>query len=161
MSRVKFTDEAKGVFLNEYRKWGRMTDSAHAAGVSPQTVRKHMEDDEDFGEAVMHAADEYKDKLISHQQNLVFNGTLKENYDRNGNLVSREQIFPIRLIELELKKHDDGYREKKEIEMTHKTGGVLLAPGESGSVDDWEKRWANAKDVTPMDAVPLGLTDED
>lgn len=148
MSRIKFDDEAKARFLNEYRKWGRMGESAAAAGVSKQTVRKALEDDEDFAEAVMAAEEEYKDKLISHHQDLVFNGTTKESYDRNGQLVSREQIFPIRLIELELKKHDKGYREKIEQEITHK-GGVLVAPAEMKTIDDWESRFAKAKDISP------------
>lgn len=99
--------------------------------------------------------EEYKDKLIGHHQNLVFNGTVKESYDRNGGLVSKETIYPIRLIELELKKHDRAYREKQEIAINH-TGGVLVAPAETVSVDDWEKRFGAAKDITP---VPLGLED--
>lgn len=149
MSRIKFDDEAKGIFLDEYRKWGRMGDAAHAAGVTTATVRKHIEEDEDFAHALLMAEDEYKDKLIAHHQDLVFNGTMKESYDRNGNLVSREQIFPIRLIELELKKHDSAYRDKQELSVNH-SGGVLLAPAEMGSIDDWEKRFAQAKDVTPQ-----------
>lgn len=148
MSRVKFDDDAKARFLNEYRKWGRMGESAAAAGVSKQTVRKALEDDEDFAEAVMACEEEYKDKLIAHHQDLVFNGQEKISYDRNGNVVSREQIFPIRLIELELKKHDKGFREKIEQEVTHK-GGVLLVPSEMKSIDDWETRFAKAKNVTP------------
>jgi len=160
MSRVKFDDEAKARFLDEYRKWGRMGESAAAAGVSKQTVRKALEDDEDFAEAVMACEEEYKDKLIAHHQNLVFNGQEKILYDRNGNIVSREQIFPIRLIELELKKHDKGYREKIEQEITHK-GGVLVAPAEMKSIDDWESRFSKAKDVTPGSDVnkPTRMTD--
>jgi hypothetical protein len=159
MSRVKFDDEAKARFLDEYRKWGRMGESAAAAGVSKQTVRKALEDDEDFAEAVMACEEEYKDKLIAHHQDLVFNGQEKVNYDRNGNIVSRETIYPIRLIELELKKHDKAYREKIEQEITHK-GGVLVAPAEMKTIDDWESRFSKAKDVTP-DARLLEQTEEE
>lgn len=148
MSRVKFDDEAKARFLDEYRKWGRMGESAAAAGVSKQTVRKALEDDEDFAEAVMACEEEYKDKLIAHHQDLVFNGTEKVSYDRNGQIISRETVYPVRLIELELKKHDKGYREKIEQEITHK-GGVLVAPAEMKTIDDWESRFAKAKDVSP------------
>lgn len=153
MSRIKFDEEAKGVFLNEFQKWGRMGESAAAAGVSPQTVRKAMEDDQDFAEAMLLCETAYKDKLIGHHQDLVFNGTVKKSYDRNGGLVSEETVYPIRLIELELKKHDSGYREKQEIAVNH-SGGVLVAPAEMNSIDDWEKRFAKAKDVSP---IPLGL----
>lgn len=158
--RNKFDDRAKGVFLEEYRKWGRMGESAAAAGVTPQTVRKAMEEDEDFAEACLMAENDYQDKLISHHQNLVFNGTVKKSYDRNGNLVSEETIYPIRLIELELKKHDAGYRDKQEVAINH-TGGVLIAPAEMNSVDDWEKRFTNAKDVTPKTEMLSGPDGDD
>jgi len=152
MSRIKFGDKEKGLFLEEFRKWGRMGESAAACGVSTQTVRKHIDEDEDFAEAVLLAEEEYKEKLIGHHQDLIFNGTIKESYDRNGNLVSKETIYPIRLIELELKKHDHGYREKQEVAVTH-SGGVLVAPSEMNSIDDWESKFAKAKDVTPQPEV--------
>jgi len=148
MSRNKFDDNAKEIFLREYAKWGRMGESAAAAGVSPQTVRHHMEEDEDFAEAFLLQETEYQDKLIGHHQNLLFNGTTKKSYDRTGALVSEETIYPIRLIELELKKHDEGYRDKREVKH-NVSGGVLLAPAEMDSVDDWEKRFGKSKDITP------------
>jgi len=141
MKRKRFDAERKQLFLDEYCKWGRMGESAAAAGVSTQTIRKGMEDDDEFAQGVLVAENAYKDKLIGHHQDLVFNGTLKEHYDRNGNLVSSETIYPIRLIELELKKHDSGYREKQEISHNH-SGGVLIAPAEVASIDDWEKRFS-------------------
>lgn len=148
MVRGKFGDLEKGVFLDQYRQWGRMTEAAAVAGVTAGTVRDHMEKDQEFAEAVMEAEGEYKDKLLAHHQDLLFNGVEKEMYDRNGNIVSRETQYPIRLIEMELKKHDSGYREKQELEVKHK-GGVLLAPAEVGSIEDWETRFNNAKNVTP------------
>jgi hypothetical protein len=157
MSRVKFDDKAKERFLMEYAKWGRMGEAAAAAGVATNTVRKHMQEDEDFAEAAYLQEEEYKEKLIGHHQNLLFNGTVKESYDRNGNLVSKETIYPIRLIEMELKKHDKGYRDKQEIAVNH-TGGVMVAPAETESVDDWEKRFGSARDITPP---TLGLPHED
>lgn len=152
MSRLKFDDKAKEIFLREYAKWGRMGESAAAAGVSPQCVREHIEEDEEFAQALYMQEEEYRDKLIGHHQDLIFNGIEKKQYDRNGNLVSETREYPIRLIELELKKHDKGYRDKQEVEINH-TGGVLIAPSEMGSVDDWEKKFAQAKDVTP--SVPM------
>ncbi len=161
MSRVKFDDRAKGVFLEEYRKWGRMGESAAAAGVSTQTVRFHIDTDEEFANAVMIAEEEYRDKLIGHHQNLVFNGQEKVYYDRNGNIMSRETVYPVRLIELELKKHDSGYRDKQELAVHH-TGGVLVAPAEMPTIDDWEKRFSASKDVTPTEPdTPLLGPDDD
>lgn len=160
MSRIKFGDAEKGVFLETFRKWGRMGESAAAAGVSTQTVRKAIDEDEDFAEALMMAEEEYREKLIGHHQDLVFNGTIKKSYDRNGNLVSEETVYPIRLIELELKKHDPGYREKQEISHKH-SGGVLIAPAEMGTIDDWEAKFAQAKDVTPDPVEVHQIEDKD
>lgn len=150
-SRRKFdNDFAKGRFLEQYARWGRIGEAAAAAGVSTQTVRKAMEDDEEFAEAVMIAEEAYREKLIAHHQDLVFNGTEKVTYGKEGQIVATERIFPIRLIELELKKHDKGYRDKQEVDITHK-GGVLIAPAEMKTVDDWEKRFTNAKVISPAE----------
>lgn len=164
MSRIKFGEAEKGIFLETYRKWGRMGEAAAAAGVSTQTVRKHIDEDEDFAEALVMAEEEYREKLIGHHQDLVFNGTIKKSYDRNGNLVSEETMYPIRLIELELKKHDKGYREKQELAVNH-SGGVLVAPADMGSIEDWEKKFSSMKNVTPDDEdgitqIEGTLTDE-
>lgn len=150
MSRHKFGEREKEIFLLEYGKWGRMGESAAAAGVSTQTVRKALDDDEEFAEALIMQETEYRDKLLGHHQDLLFNGTQKESYDRNGQLVSRETIYPIRLIELELKKHDPGYRDKQEIKHEH-TGGVLVAPAEMKSIEDWEQKFKDMKIISPPD----------
>ena len=158
LSRDKFDDKAKEIFLEEYAKWGCMGESAAAAGVTGGTVRRHIDEDEEFAEAFLVQEEEYRDKLISHHQDLLFNGTVKESFDRNGMLISRERVYPIRLIEMELKKHDKGYRDKQEIAINH-TGGVLVAPAEVVDIDDWEARFSKAKDITP--SAPLLGEDKD
>ena len=150
MTRKKIHDDEKGIFLREYAKWGRMAESAAAIDCTPDTVKAEMKRDQEFAEAVLVAENAYRDKLIAHHQNLLFNGTQKESFDRNGNLVSVETIYPIRLIELELKKHDAGYRDKQEVDVKV-SGGVLVAPATVQSIEDWESRFTVAKDVTPVD----------
>lgn len=147
-----FDDDAKQMFLEEYVKWGRIGESAAASGFTPQTVRKAIDEDPEFAEAVLIAEEAYKDKLIRHHQNLIFNGQVKETFDRNGNLVSREVTYPTRLIELELKKHDPGYREKTEQTINVKRG-VMIAPAEMDSIDDWEKKFGDPPmvDITPKE----------
>jgi hypothetical protein len=142
--REKLDDRAKGIFLDTYREHGRMGHSARAAGVTPPTVRRAMENDPDFAEACLAAEHDYRDRLIEHHQNLVFEGQTKITYDRQGNVVSEEKIYPIRLIELELKKHDEGYRDKREVDMKV-SGGVLIAPADVKSIDDWESRFGGGQ----------------
>lgn len=155
MTRNKFDDRAKGIFLDEYAKWGRIGESAFHAGVTAQRVRKELEEDDDFGEAMLVAEEAYQDKLVNHHQDLIFNGTVKKVYDRNGNLVSEETIYPIPLIQMELRRHIKGYRERQEVSVTHK-GGVLIAPAETKTIEDWETRFGKAKDITPK---PLLIDD--
>ncbi len=148
MVRFKFNEVEKEIFLLEYAQWGRIGESAAAAGVSLQTVRKALDDDEDFAEAFLIQEQEYRDKLVGHHQDLLFNGTEKKSYDRNGNIVSSETIYPIRLIELELKKHDAGYRDKQELAVKH-SGGVLVVPAGIESVEDWEEKFKTMKVINP------------
>lgn len=138
--RTKLDEKSKGIFLEEYRQHARMGTAAHAAGVTGQTIRAHMKNDLEFAEACLEAEETYVSRLIEHQQKLVFDGSVKEVYDRNGKLVSKETVYPIRLIELELKKHDSGYRDKREVSM-NVSGGVLVAPAEMKTIDDWEKQF--------------------
>lgn len=142
--REKLDDRAKGIFLEHYAEHARMGQAAQAAGVTPQTVRRHMEVDPEFAEACMMAEHNYRDRLIEHHQNLVFEGTTKFTYDRQGNVVSEEKVYPIRLIELELKKHDEGYRDKREVDVKV-SGGVLVAPPDVNSIDDWEARFSGGR----------------
>lgn len=102
------------------------------------TANYAIDHDPDFNEAVAHAMVAYKDRLIAHHQNLVFNGVEKRRYDSKGNLIEESVEYPIRLIELELKKHDEGYRDKRDVNM-NVSGGVVVAPAEM-SIDDWEKK---------------------
>jgi len=136
------SEEKQNVFLDELANHGRMMSACKQAGVTYSSVRRLRAADKDFDEAVIDAERCYHDRLIAHHQNLVCNGTTKENYDRNGNLVSSEQVSPVRLIELELKKHDDGSRDKKEVDLKV-SGGVLLAPSDVKDIEEWEKKFAS------------------
>lgn len=150
-TRRIFSDKELGIFLEEYAKWGRIGEAAAAIGGTAEQIRKVVKSDPEFEQMFILAEETYKDKLIAHHQNLLFNGTMKRVYDKEGNVIAEEQIFPLRLIELELKKHDAGYRDKQEIDLKV-SGGVLIAPKEVKSIEDWEANFAaTAKDVTPKD----------
>jgi hypothetical protein len=159
--RNYFTDEQKEIFLNELADHGRIAFAAGKANTTSSKVSKERQTDPDFDDAVRMALETYRDRVIAHHQELLFKGTVKANYDRNGNLVSEETIFPIRLIELELKKVDEGYRDKREVDVKV-NGGVMVAPPDVANIDDWESRFsgqtidATAKDITP----PVIIDDE-
>lgn len=141
----KFDEVKRGIFLREMAHHGRKTTACIAAGVSMTTANWAIENDEDFNEAVAHATMCYRDRLIEHTQDLIFNGIQKRRYDGKGNLIEESTDYPIRLIELELKKHDEGYRDKRDVNM-NVSGGVLIAPAEM-SIEDWEKEHGETVDA--------------
>lgn len=141
-----FDDRQKLRFLSIYSKTNRMKDSAEAVGVSPHTVREHIKVDVEFGEAVVEAEQAYRDHVVALIQDLAFNGTEKVNYDRNGNVISTEKIYPIKLIEMEAKRVEPGYRDRQDLTINH-TGGVLVAPSSLGSIEEWEKKFGQKQIV--------------
>lgn len=159
--RVKFGWEEKLAFLEEYKRHGLMGKSARVAGVSTKTVREHIARDPDFGAMCVEAETDYHDRLIEHHQDLLFNGTVKKQFDRNGKVTSEEQVYPIPLILAELKKHDEGYRDKKELRVDV-TGGVLIAPAEVASIDDWESRFStDTIEGIATEVVPSEKSDDE
>lgn len=142
--------EKQTAYLKSLQEHGLQGVACRIAGVTGKSVVALRQKDKDFDEACIEAMTVYTDRLLGHHQNLVFNGTQKTTYDRNGNKVSEETIYPIRLIELELKKHDEGYRDKREVNM-NMSGGVLVAPAEMESIEDWETKFSKAKDITPTE----------
>lgn len=141
--QTKLNEDTKRIFIEEYAKHGRIGTAARMAGVKMSTFKKLITKDPEFGLAMAEALECYKDRLIDHHQNLVFNGTVKTTYGRDGSIVSEETIYPIRLIELELKKHDEGYRDRKDVSVNI-TGGVLVAPAKV-SMEDWEAKFSAPK----------------
>ncbi len=139
--KVKFDDGAKAIFLSQLADHGRLGTAARASGVTIGTVTRHIKKDTEFAELTIEALACYKDELIAHHQDLVFNGVIKKTFDRDGKVISETTEYPIQLIMMELRKHDEGYRDKKELAVNHR-GGVMVAPAEMKSIADWEERFS-------------------
>jgi len=164
VSHLKFDDEQKRIYLEALAEHGMKGAAAKTAGVSNQSVIDHMDNDPEFEEARVKAVETYQAKVITHHQTLLFEGELHEQFDRDGNITSSKRVYPIRLIELELKKVDPNYRDKQQIDVTSTTGGVLVAPAEL-TPEQWIKQQHeknevkaapgegdNVIDITPDDA---------
>lgn len=154
--RNVFGDEQKFAFLKSYQIHGLITVAANEAGVTVGTVRKHMETDEDFGMACVEAEELYRDRVIQHHQDLLFNGTTKESYDRNGNIISREKVYPIKLIEMELKKHDKSYTDRKEVDIKV-GGGVLVAPAEM-TLEQWKEKYGAKEEPKVVEGEVISVS---
>lgn len=157
-SRIKFDDAMKERYLEALRQHnGLKTPAAAAVGVSLQTVNNHLENDPDFQEAHAAVHDEWKDTFVAHHQNLALNGNVVRKYNKDGDLIEEKTEYPIRLIELELKKVEPGYRDKQQLDINHSGGGVLVAPADM-SPEDWIKQQeeANASKEKPSTDVGEG-----
>ncbi len=126
-SRIKFDDEAKEIFLAAFAEHGRKFDAAMAAGVGTLTVSNHCKNDPDFAQAYDEAKAEYRDKFVSKViGQLAYEGVLIER-KIGKNVIETKRDYPIRLIELELKRVDPTYRDKQEVNISG-GGGVLVVP---------------------------------
>ena len=142
---TKFDAEAKKKFVEAFAEHGRKGDAARVAGVTTGTINKHLDKDPQFALDVADALEDYKARLLAHHQDLVFNGVKRTKYDKEGNVIEEQIDYPVRLIELELKKHDEGYRDKREVKHdVH--GGVLLMPATTDTVEDWEAKHGDVID---------------
>ena len=83
-SRIKFDDDQKQVYLVELAKHGLKGRSARAAGVSNQTVRDHMENDEEFATNYEEALEEYRDLLADEVRRRGADGWLEPVYNKDG-----------------------------------------------------------------------------
>lgn len=127
-SRLKFDDPQKDIYLTALADHGMKGRAAAAAGVSMQTVNDHAENDPDFAVGRDQALEAYRDKFVDHATNLAYDGILVKKYNKEGALIEERKDYPIRLIELELKRVEPGYRDKQTIDLNTTGGGVLVAP---------------------------------
>ena len=137
-ARLKFDDDAKEVYLAHLSKHGLKKYAAMAAGITIVTVNNHKENDPEFGEAVIEAMEIYHDGFMDHAMTLAREGVEVKRFNKNGDIVEERRDYPIRLIELELKRIEPGYREKQTIDLNH-AGGVMIAPAEL-TPEEWIKQ---------------------
>ena len=149
-SKLKFDDDQKNVYLAEIGEHGMKGRAARKAGVATATVGRHRENDPEFAEREAEALDDYRDRIVSHHRNLLLEGEITRKYSKDGELIEEKHTYPIRLIELELKRVDPSYREKQQIDLNAQGGGVLVAPADK-TPEQWiaEQQAANEGKTKP------------
>ena len=138
-SRIKFDDDQKDVYLKALAGHGLKGRAAKEAGVCPQTVGDHLANDPDFAAQYAAAVDEYRAKFVDHATSLAYDGIEVKKYNKDGDLIEERRDYPVRLIELELKRIEPGYRDKQTIDLNATGGGVLVAPADM-TPEEWIKR---------------------
>jgi hypothetical protein len=129
-AKIKFTDRAKAIYCEHLAATGSKGGANRAANTSTATVRRHMESDPDFEAAVYQAEEDWADTFLTHAKKLMMEGEKTVHYDKDGNVSSESVKYPTPLIAMEMKKVDEGYRDKQQIEHGAIGGGVLVAPAE-------------------------------
>lgn len=161
MSRGTFTEEKKGEFLKHFAETGRMEHSAQLAGTTSVTVREHMKRDIPFAEAVEMCRSMYNDKRREVVDDLFFNPPTKTIYDRNGNVISEENLYMQNFIIKYMAAHCDEWKEKQDVTI-HATPGVMVIPAGLASADEWEKKFGkNADRLTSGSTDILDVTYSD
>jgi hypothetical protein len=137
-SKVKFDDSAKGTFLEVLRDTGLVASARKAVGITNNTLREHLINDPEFAELYEDASEQYKDKVLSHAQKLMFEGIQNPIYaGRDGDFKGMKTDYPTNLIAMEMKMVEPRYKERQEIDIRG-GGGVLIAPA-GLSAEDWIK----------------------
>lgn len=167
-AKIKFDDEAKEVYLTTLADCGLKGEAARMAGVCQATVGNHLENDEEFAEAVKEAIEEYSDKISATVRRRGSEGILEPVYQKGARVIdyllnedgsvakdpeTGEPVlvpatirkFSDRMLELEAKRVNPGYRDKTQVDMDV-TGGVLLVrPQFTPEEEDAEADRANAE----------------
>ena len=134
-----FDDPAKQVYLDFLAKTGRRYDAAHAAGVTPRTVLRHVEDDPEFAEARQDALEAWRDKVLKQAERLAMTG-VEEPVASGGKVVGTKRVFATQILAMEMRRVEPAYKERHEHDVNVR-GGVLVAPA-GMSPEDWEAQHA-------------------
>ena len=134
-ARIKFDDVQKDIYLMELADHGLKGRSGRSAGVCMQTIQDHREIDPEFQMSEQEAMSKYRDKVVAHANDLALNGVKTVRIIDERERVEKIE-YPIRLIELELKRVEPEYREKQPMDINPVGTGVLLAPADK-SPQQW------------------------
>jgi hypothetical protein len=130
LSKVAFDDHKKGIYLAHLAKHGRKMQACLAAGVSRETVARHIEADPEFLAARQEALDQYTDKVQELAWKLMSGGVSKPliGVDKGTSfVVAYEKLFATNLLAMEMRKTNPEYKDRSEVDVKG-GGGIVIAP---------------------------------
>jgi hypothetical protein len=138
----KFDLDAMQRFCEEFSKHNLLTKAAKAADISPTTVRKYLKINPMFEEMVLEAKAIYRDKIVETVYERAVTGIEEPIIGGMGRdqVVAYKRVFSDRLLELEAKRVEHGYRDKGGVEI-NTGGGVLVVQAGNMDEGDWEKKY--------------------
>lgn len=154
---VRMEDDIKVKYIERLTKTGLLAQTALDVGVSIETARIHRNNDEEFGAAVDFALDVYRDSISSEVHRRGIEGVRTPVFYM-GRQCGTIRKYSDKMLEMHAKRHIPEYRDKVEID-AHFSGGVLVIPAGTQSVEEWEKQ-DNASldviDVHEVEEIPSG-----
>jgi hypothetical protein len=149
----KFTLKVQLLFCEHLSILGRVTHAARASGISPLTVKAAEKNDPNFAEMVGLAQMEYRDKVAAEVYRRaiegwdvpIIGGQWKDQ------VVAHERRYSDRLLEMEAKRVDSGYREKQALNIGQ-AGGVIVINASPSEKEPWRAKY-NQVDSGPVIAL--------
>lgn len=148
---IKFDDTRKAIYLNVLRKTGLKVRAAQAAGVVLTTVQNHIDNDPAFKAAREEALAEYADVIQQHAFKVSVKGVKKPivgGKDKDE-IVAYEEVYATNILAMEMKRTNAEYKERSEIDLNNKSGGVLVVPA-GLDLDDYIKQEQARNQNKPM-----------
>jgi len=126
----KFDDKAAARFLDFYSKTGRKGDAAKAAGVTYNVVRHWEVNDENFGELVLEAHEDWLNHLEREAYRRGVEGVLEPVVaGKDPEIVTYIRKYDTKLLEMLMKKADPtGYGNRDSQVNVQVNTGVMRAP---------------------------------
>lgn len=159
--RIKFDDKAKARYLAEYERTGIKGAAARAAGVTNETVLRHIKEvDPDFGEAAEEAWRAWASRVELKMSEEAIEGVLvtksrrvkaTDGTDDWEEEVHREVKFETPLRAMIMKRINPEYRENSTLNVNAGSGGGVLVIPMVSTREEWEALW---KDAEPVQLPP-------
>lgn len=163
---IKFDDVAKGRWLAEFERSGRKSFAAAAAGVTMETVQRHIKNDPNFAAMVGEADQKYRDRLCGKIIHEAIEGTLvtksrlvkSDDGETFEEEVHREVKFESGIRDRILRSLDPAFKDAKDVNLTGNLGGggVLIVPAVANYAE-WEALFGPD---APKAADETGETDD-
>jgi hypothetical protein len=146
-------------FCEEFAKHGRKKQSADVAGVSIATIQRYLSADPIFKDMFAEAQATYRDHVAEEVYRRGVTGIEKPiiGGQFRDEIICYEKVYSDRLLELEAKRVDPGYRDRGNIDIAVKEGGVLVIANNKTSLDDWENKF---KGTTKEEPIVIDVTSE-
>jgi len=155
-NRIKFDDEKKAIFLEALTRTGAKLLSCEAADITATTVNEHLKNDLEFAAAYDEALAIRAESMVEQIETEALEGHIEVRYDKDtGNKIYEKKHVETPIRAMILKKNNDGYKDKQDINLTgNNNGGVLVVPA-GVSMEEFLKEAAVQREKMLKDQAEL------